>query len=44
MIEWYAAGKLHPTVSHTFPLAETGQALDILLKRKAIGKVVVRVR
>jgi NADPH2:quinone reductase len=44
MVEWYAAGKLHPTVSHTFPLAETGQALDILLKRKAIGKVVVRVR
>ncbi len=41
---WYEAGKLRPNVSHTFPLAETADALDILLKRKVLGKVVVTVR
>lgn len=42
--EWYAAGKLHPKVSRTFPLAETAEALDVLRRREAIGKVVVTVR
>ncbi len=42
--QWYAEGKLRPRVSHTFPLAETADALDILLQRKVIGKVVVKVR
>ncbi len=42
--EWYEAGKLRPRISHTFPLAETADALDILLQRKVIGKVVVKVR
>ncbi len=42
--KWYEAGKLKPRVSHTFPLAETADALDILLQRKVIGKVVVKIR
>jgi NADPH2:quinone reductase len=42
--EWFEQGKLRPRVSHVFPLAETAEALDVLLKRQAIGKVVVKIR
>ena len=39
-----AAGRLQPHVSQVFPLAEAGAALASLAARKAVGKVVVRVR
>ncbi len=39
---WLVQGKLHPHVSHAYPLAETPQALDALLNRRAIGKLVIR--
>jgi NADPH2:quinone reductase len=39
---WLVQGKLHPHVSHVYPLAETPQALDALLNRRAIGKLVIR--
>lgn len=42
--QWLAQGKLHPHVSHRYALAETGQALNDMLARKAIGKLVVQVR
>ena len=35
-------GKLKPHVSHTYSLADTPQALDALLHRRAIGKLVIR--
>lgn len=38
---WWAQGKLKPHVSMTFPLAQTVDALNALVARKAIGKVVV---
>lgn len=41
LLGWYDEGKLHPHVSHTAPLAETGAALDFLAARKSTGKVVV---
>jgi len=44
LMAWHEAGKLHPLVSHTFPLAETAAALDMLIARKATGKVVVTMR
>jgi NADPH2:quinone reductase len=42
LFSWLAQGKLRPHVSRTYPLAETPQALDALLSRRAIGKLVVR--
>jgi NADPH:quinone reductase len=42
LFTWLVQGKLHPHVSHAYPLAETPQALDALLNRRAIGKLVIR--
>jgi NADPH2:quinone reductase len=41
LMSWIADGKLHPHVSATFPLAEGGKAIRMLMDRKAQGKVVV---
>ncbi len=38
---WFAEGRLEPLVSHRLDLAEAGRALDLLLTRKATGKVVL---
>jgi NADPH2:quinone reductase len=39
---WLAQGRLRPHVSHVYPLAETPAALDALLQRRAVGKLVIR--
>ncbi|MEL7216122.1 MAG: NADPH:quinone oxidoreductase family protein [Pseudomonadota bacterium] len=39
---WYAAGKLSPHVSHSLPLERAADALDLLVTRKATGKVVIK--
>jgi NADPH:quinone reductase len=41
MFRWFQEGKLHPTTSHRFPLREYAAALDTVLARQAIGKVVL---
>jgi NADPH2:quinone reductase len=41
LMELYAAGKIKPHVSETFPLARAGEAIAHLGSRKALGKVVV---
>lgn len=41
---WFAEGKLRPKISHTFPLEQTQEALEVIQQRKVIGKVVVKVR
>jgi NADPH2:quinone reductase len=38
---WFEAGKLHPLVSHTVPLAEAAEALMALKDRKVTGKAVL---
>jgi len=38
---WYADGKLKPHVSHTLPLDQTLDGLDLLRTRKSTGKVVI---
>lgn len=38
---WYAAGRLHPHVSHLLPLERAAEALELLRARKSTGKVVV---
>lgn len=42
LMRWLAQGRLKPHVSHVYPLAETPRALDELLHRRAIGKLVIR--
>jgi NADPH2:quinone reductase len=41
LMDWWAAGKLRPHVSATFPLDEAGAAIAELGERRAMGKVVV---
>ena len=43
LFAWYAEGKLNPLVSHTYPLAEAGSAIEKLGQRQAVGKLVVSV-
>ena len=38
---WLAQGKLKPHVSRAYPLRETPQALEALLERRAIGKLII---
>src|SRR5438067_4009098 len=39
LLEWAAAGKLRPNVSHRLPLEEYARAMRLLIDRKAIGRV-----
>ncbi|MDJ0937604.1 MAG: NADPH:quinone oxidoreductase family protein [Kiloniellales bacterium] len=41
LTRWHAEGRLEPLVSHRLDLAEAAEALDLLLTRKATGKVVL---
>jgi NADPH2:quinone reductase len=41
LLAWYAAGRLRPHVSATFPLERYGEALDAVMERKVLGKVVL---
>jgi NADPH:quinone reductase len=41
LLAWYAQGRLRPHVSGTFPLASYREALDVVMNRKARGKVVM---
>lgn len=41
LLDWYADGKIQPHVSHTLPLDQAEDALELLRSRKSTGKVVV---
>jgi NADPH:quinone reductase len=41
MFRWFQEGKLHPTTSHRFPLSDYAAALDAVLARQAMGKIVL---
>ncbi len=43
LLDWYQAGKLHPHISHRFPLDQAAAALDTMLARKSSGKVVLTI-
>ena len=43
LFQWYREGKLKPNVSHTFPLADTADALYALINREVVGKAVVTI-
>lgn len=44
LFKWYAQGGLSPLISRTYGLSDAPQAIADLQNRKAIGKIVVRVR
>ncbi|MGH1330893.1 MAG: NADPH:quinone oxidoreductase family protein [Paracoccaceae bacterium] len=41
LMDWYAAGKLHPHISFALPMDQAAEAMDMLRSRKSTGKVVV---
>jgi NADPH2:quinone reductase len=43
LFRWYEEGRLHPTISHQFPLDRAADGLEMLRLRKSTGKVVVTV-
>lgn len=43
LMDWHAQGRLHPHVSHTFPLEQATDGLDTLKARKSTGKVVITI-
>src|SRR5579872_6345551 len=43
LLGWWEAGRLHPVVAKTFPLAAAGAAMQALLSRRYAGKIVLTV-
>jgi NADPH2:quinone reductase len=41
MFRWYEEGRLHPMTSHRFPLRDFRQAMETVLARRSMGKVVL---
>jgi NADPH2:quinone reductase len=43
LLDWWEAGRLHPYIAETFPLAKAGDAMAALLSRRHAGKIVLTV-
>jgi NADPH2:quinone reductase len=41
VLDWIAAGKLKPRIHATYPLADIAEAIRVLDRREATGKVVL---
>ena len=41
VLDWVAAGRLKPHIHGTYPSDQIGEALSVLERREATGKVVV---
>ena len=41
LMGWLAAARIRPHISHRLPLARTAEALQLIIERKVVGKVVV---
>ncbi len=44
LLDWFAAGRLSPHISHILPMHDLPRGLDLLRDRTATGKVVIRTR
>jgi NADPH:quinone reductase len=44
LLEWAEAGKIRPHISHRLPLQDFAQAMQLLIERKAIGRVALMTR
>ena len=43
LTQWYLDGKIKPYISHTLPMEQAGEALNLLINRQSRGKVVLRI-
>ena len=43
LLDWWEAGRLHPYIAESFPLAKVGAAMEALLSRRHAGKIVLKV-
>lgn len=41
LLDWLAAGKIKPYISHELPLEKTAEALNLITQRKVIGKAIL---
>jgi NADPH2:quinone reductase len=41
LLQWYTDGKIKPHISHTLPMEQAGDALQMMMARKSTGKVVL---
>lgn len=41
VLDWVSAGQLHPRIHGTFPLDAIREAIGVLDRREAVGKVVL---
>jgi len=41
LLTWFAEGKLKPHISASYPLEQAAQALNDMMERKVMGKVVL---
>lgn len=41
LLDWLAAGKIKPYISHELPLEKTAEALNLIKDRKVIGKAIL---
>lgn len=41
LARWFEEGKLHPHISHTLPLEQAAEGLELLRSRRSTGKVVI---
>ncbi|RIJ76829.1 NADPH:quinone oxidoreductase family protein [Nakamurella silvestris] len=42
LLRWYTDGLLRPHVSRSFPLSAAAEALELVLSRQALGKIILR--
>jgi NADPH:quinone reductase len=43
LFRWYEEGKLHPHISHRFPLARAADALTAIMNRQVVGKAIIMI-
>lgn len=43
LFQWHSEGRIHPHISHRFPLDQAMEGLEVLRRREAQGKVVITI-
>jgi NADPH:quinone reductase len=43
LFRWFEEGRLHPAISHRFPLEKAAEALQAIVDRKVVGKAILTV-
>jgi NADPH2:quinone reductase len=43
LFRWFEEGKLKPSISHRFPLAQAAEALEAIVRREVVGKAILTV-